>query len=51
MRWLVKWFGCRHRDPLYDRVKGVAVWRCPQCMKVQERSQPTAAQRARRREA
>jgi hypothetical protein len=37
MTWLLSWFRCQHHDPLYDRVKGVAVWRCPLCMKVRAR--------------
>lgn len=30
------WFGCRHRDPMFDRVKGRAVWRCASCGAVRE---------------
>lgn len=34
---LWRFFTCRHRSVLFDRVRGVAVWRCEKCMKVRER--------------
>jgi hypothetical protein len=30
-------FTCRHRDPMFDRVGDVAVWRCRHCLLVLER--------------
>lgn len=35
--WLTSWLACRHRAVLYDRVNGVPVWRCADCMAVKER--------------
>jgi hypothetical protein len=35
---LIAWlFGCRHRRVVYDRVNGVACWRCWHCHQVKER--------------
>lgn len=28
---------CRHRDVMFDRVNGRAVWRCVYCSRVRER--------------
>jgi hypothetical protein len=38
LRSLLSFFGCKHRDPMFDRVKGVSVWRCRHCLLVLERT-------------
>ena len=35
--WLLALFSCQHRAVLYDRVNGVACWRCAGCGLVKER--------------
>jgi hypothetical protein len=34
---LLAFFSCRHKDPMFDRVNGVACWRCRHCLLVLER--------------
>jgi hypothetical protein len=36
--WLLNWFRCQHMHVLFDRVNGVACWRCAECLRVQERA-------------